>query len=198
MILLTLFALFQIQSSPAFAKDAQGAYHEDQGGFPPHLIGAVAPADEYFGRIKMSFLQLRSELRHREADTTVEKPHCELDDLTRAILDFQKKYPGDDLAPSFIYRVASLYKKENKLGTARALHKLLVYHYPANGWAKRAAESEGLLLPRHPSPEVKAALARARQNVVDETPVNQQQIKSVAETMAGQQPKELKKEAPAD
>src|SRR5579872_6853116 len=67
------------------------------------VLSDMAPADEYFGRFKMSILEIRNRLdaMDRKLDEEMLRPGTiqELDNLRNAILDWKHKYPRDPWLP---------------------------------------------------------------------------------------------------
>lgn len=76
-------------------------------------LSRMAPADEYFGRMKESILEIRNRLDDldRLADDEVSGRMRELDDLRDAIHDWQHKYPRDPWLPRMIERLQHDYQR---------------------------------------------------------------------------------------
>jgi hypothetical protein len=93
----------------------------------------VAPADEYFGRLKMSILGIRNQLRDlglrlqyapdREADVLGAAGFVE-----DALHDWEHKYPSDPWLAKSVYQLTSLYARihsaEGQQNATRAFHWL--------------------------------------------------------------------------
>jgi hypothetical protein len=78
-------------------------------------LSDMAPADEYFGRFKMSILEIRNRLdaMDRRLDEDMLRPGTiqELDNLRDAILDWKHKYPHDPWLPRSLERLAREYHR---------------------------------------------------------------------------------------
>ena len=116
--LAALFAVLALQAQPAYAHT--NAY-------------AVAPADEYFGRYKMSILGVRNTLRDVDArlrtNPAIAGTVIGMIDLTEdAIKDWERKYPHDTWIPKSLLGLVSVYHDmANEVGHAgerRVLHWL--------------------------------------------------------------------------
>ena len=84
--------------------------------------GALAPADEYFGRMKMSILGIRNALRDETAKVTGDPRHASAQLAScrwveDAIEDWGRKYPHDTWLPTSI---ASLERVYVSIHTTRA------------------------------------------------------------------------------
>lgn len=81
---------------------------------PHHVAIRVAPADEYFGRLKMSILGIRNSLRDLSLRLSYAPDKSE-DVLGSAAMvedalhDWEHKYPADPWLPKSVYQLASLY-----------------------------------------------------------------------------------------
>jgi hypothetical protein len=79
-----------------------------------HYVVRVAPADEYFGRLKMSILGIRNQL-HDLALRLQFAPDKGEDVLGSAVMvedamrDWEHKYPADPWLPKSVYDLTSLY-----------------------------------------------------------------------------------------
>jgi hypothetical protein len=106
----------------------------------------VAPADEYFGRLKMSILGIRNQL-HDLALRVQYAPEKSGDVLGSAgfvedaISDWEHKYPSDPWLPRNVFLLERLYSQvhtdEGQRRTARTLHWLLA-RYPRTWYGKEA------------------------------------------------------------
>lgn len=85
-----------------------GAYHDS-------AFYRMAPADEYFGRLKESVLEIRNRLDDfdRRSDDEMLDPGIRrsLDDLQDCIHDWQRKYPGDPWLPNSLRRLYRDYQR---------------------------------------------------------------------------------------
>ena len=70
-----------------------------------------APADEYFGPFKESFLEIRNRLMsfERDADWDLRRHVRGIDNLEMAIEDWYRKYPRDPWIPGFANRLIHVY-----------------------------------------------------------------------------------------
>ena len=98
----------------------------------------VAPADEYFGRLKMSILGIRNELRDLDQRLTY-SPDAGASSLgtalfvENAIRDWEAKYPADPWLARSVYQLTHVYAKihtdEGHQRAVNALHWLVSrYH----------------------------------------------------------------------
>ena len=76
----------------------------------------LAPADRYFGRMKMSILGIRNSLSDLSADAAVHPENAQhiLDKVAfvdDALHDWQKHFPRDPWIPKYTYTLAQLYGK---------------------------------------------------------------------------------------
>jgi hypothetical protein len=79
-----------------------------------HRVIRVAPADEYFGRLKMSILGIRNQLhdlslRLQYAPNKSEDVLGSAAFVEDALRDWEHKYPQDPWLPKSVYELASLY-----------------------------------------------------------------------------------------
>jgi hypothetical protein len=114
----------------------------------PHVVFLkyrVAPADEYFGRLKLSILGIRNTIKDMglkaDADPSraVNAVMGSVGLTEDAMRDWEKKYPKDSWIPATIFSLERLYAKVDS-DDARARAKLamawLVHDYPASAPAK--------------------------------------------------------------
>ena len=133
---LTALSLVLTAPQPAFAKThvAYAKAHVTYAKF----TSRVAPADEYFGRLKMSILGIRNELRDLDQRLTytpndgaaVMGTAAFVED---AIRDWQSKYPADPWLPRTVYQLTHLYARVHSDGghvkAVSTLHWLVTrYH----------------------------------------------------------------------
>jgi len=122
---LFLAALFVASLSPAFA---QAAGHR------------LAPADEYFGPLKMSVLGIQNVLRDEAVKLASSNPpepraafaHANL--VERSVQDWEAKYPADHWLPRTIFGLQRLYTR-----------------IPSGESRHHAAEVAAWLIERYPS-----------------------------------------------
>lgn len=105
-----------------------------------HLTYRVAPADEYFGRLKMSILGIRNALRDMGLKADADPAHADAIlgtvGLTEdAMRDWERKYPHDTWIPPAILQLERDYAKVDS-DDARAHAKFvmvwLVHDYPTS------------------------------------------------------------------
>ena len=78
---------------------------------------ALAPADQYFGRMKMSILGIRNAIHDMDTRAAYQVPsdvsyiYNKLLLVEAAIHDWQAKYPHDSWIPKMTYGLAMVYKK---------------------------------------------------------------------------------------
>lgn len=112
----------------------------------PHSSHAkVAPADEYFGRLKLSILGIRNELHDLSvrAAFASEKPGDVLGSaafVEDALRDWEKRYPRDPWLAKSVYELANLYGEihsdEGRQHTQHTL-KWLLSRYGNSPYAAR-------------------------------------------------------------
>jgi hypothetical protein len=122
------------------------------------LASSMAPADEYFGRHRISILEIRNRLNDldRRRDWEMRGQVRQLDDLEDAELDWQHKYPRDPWLPSFLARLLRDYHRANAQSDPRAQIAFRVLRYDYT----RAPETRSIValyVPAHRS--AKAAVA---------------------------------------
>ena len=106
---------------------------------------ASAPADEYFGPLKMSVLEIRNRLNafdaRSERDLRRSRVVIGLDNLEGSILAWQRKYPGDPWLPGFMARLVHSYQRAGLASTAEARHAwhIMIAAYPHSRVAHVAA-----------------------------------------------------------
>ena len=101
-------------------------------------LSQLAPADEYFGRAKMSPLEITN--RVRDAEVRGES-YQGLMNTQSAIEDWTRKYPADPWIPSREYRMSNLFVRlHSHDGDAEAAHcrAFLQAHFPGSSYARTA------------------------------------------------------------
>jgi hypothetical protein len=101
--------------------------------------GGLAPADEYFGPLKMSVLGIRNTLRDEAAKLASQNPpepaaayaHANL--VERSVTDWEAKYPADHWLPRTILSLQHLYAQ-----------------IPEEASRRHAADVAGWLISRYP------------------------------------------------
>jgi len=130
-------------STTAYA--GQSSHHRDDIA-PPAGHGKVAPADEYFGRLKMSVLGIANELNklQSQVDGQPEMSASVLDPASLvedAIHDWERHYPGDPWLAKDVYKLTHLYANvRTDEGHTRAVRGIawLRAKYQASGFAQKA------------------------------------------------------------
>lgn len=138
-----------ISVAPAIAAKHANVTHHAKAAH--HKVAAatfakVAPADEYFGRLKMSILGVRNQLKDLSAKVAF-NPDRGGDQLGAAgmvedaIHDWEHKYPGDGWLPKSVYDLSQLYSSihtpEGQIRATRTL-QWLVNRYPRCAYAGAA------------------------------------------------------------
>lgn len=138
----------------------------------PHVVFLkyrVAPADEYFGRLKLSILGIRNTIKDMGLKADNDPVHAVSSVMGAVALtedamrDWEKKYPADTWIPPAILSLERLYAKVDS-DEARAHAKIvmvwLVHDYPKSAPAKigRKELSDNLVgVKPAPAPSVSAA-----------------------------------------
>ncbi len=108
-------------------------------------MSGLAPADRYFGRLKMSILGVRNSLRDLAARADVEPGQAEhiFDKavlVEDALRDWQTHFPRDPWIPKYAYALAQLYAKLD-LDDARVRKNdtldWLIASYPQSEYAQQ-------------------------------------------------------------
>jgi hypothetical protein len=111
------FAILCTLSSAALSTAMAG----QPGAFHDSAFSRMAPADEYFGRLKESVLEIRNrldDLDRRSGDEMLDpNTRHSLDDLQDCIHDWQRKYPGDPWLPSSLHRLLRDYQRAGVAST---------------------------------------------------------------------------------
>lgn len=107
---------------------------------------APAPADEYFGRLKMSILGIRNQLNRLTAQVDADplnsqsaRGSCELTE--ESIKEWEQKYPSDPWLAKTVYMLVHLYAKmPAETGHTQALRVLswLLAKYPGSEFTETA------------------------------------------------------------
>ncbi|MFN2449496.1 MAG: tol-pal system YbgF family protein [Candidatus Baltobacteraceae bacterium] len=106
----------------------------------------VAPADEYFGRLKMSILGMRNEIKDLSTrlsfnpDRGGELLGSALT-VEDAIRDWEHKYPDDSWLPKSVYMLSQLYASihtEEGQRRAAATLRWVIDRYPSTAYAATA------------------------------------------------------------
>ena len=124
----------------------------------------VAPADEYFGKLKLSILGISNTIKDQgnkiDADPTQQSSVMNSAGLAEdAIHDWEKKYPLDSWIPRTVFSLERLYAKidsDAARAKAKATMVWLVHDYPKSPQAKigrseLAANKVGVKPPEAPA-----------------------------------------------
>jgi hypothetical protein len=120
----------------------------------------VAPADEYFGRLKMSILGIRNTIKDQglrvDVDSTKANSTLGTIALTEdAMHDWEHKYPCDSWLPSTIYALEHFYGKIHTAFGVRRVHYVYAWlrrDYPKSSILRIALRENGEagVTPREP------------------------------------------------
>ncbi|MBV8531902.1 MAG: hypothetical protein JO104_11325 [Candidatus Eremiobacteraeota bacterium] len=111
----------------------------------PHdvYLTTLAPADEYFGPLNMSILEIENRLKHINFMLDYNYGNNESDpatDVAHAIVDMQKVYPRDRDLPMLIYWCYTTLQRmtdQQSRETARALKAILTVEYQDSPQARK-------------------------------------------------------------
>ncbi len=111
----------------------------------PHdaYLTTLAPADEYFGPMNMSILEIENRLKHINFMLDYNYGNAESDpalDVARAIVDMQKVYPRDRDLPMLLYWCYTTLQRmsdEQSRDTARRIKALLTVEYQDSPQARK-------------------------------------------------------------
>ena len=104
----------------------------------------LAPADEYFGPLKMSVLGIRNTLRDEsvrlgsEARPEPAAAYAHANLVERSVLDWQSKYPADRWLPRMVFALQHLYAQIPSASSRRHAAEVaawLISRYPRSGEA---------------------------------------------------------------
>lgn len=136
-------------------------------GFPALASAAskVAPADEYFGRMKMSVLEISNHIRDTDARVGFDPEHASryygMLALTQdAFEDWARKYPRDSWIPERAYKLSHLFWKMHRADADRMAGRdrsLLFRLFPRSRFAVIArTESAAKVAPAVPAAQADA------------------------------------------
>jgi hypothetical protein len=111
----------------------------------------VAPADEYFGKLKMSILGIRNTIKDQglKVDVDPEKAPTTLNSIALtedAIRDWQHKYPCDSWLPGTLYALEHFYLKIHTDDGVKHVHATfawLRHDYPRSKLVQVARREDG-------------------------------------------------------
>jgi hypothetical protein len=114
----------------------------------PHVVFLkyrVAPADEYFGRLKLSILGIRNTIKDMGLKADADPAHADKAVMGSVALtedamrDWEKKYPQDTWIPPAILSLERLYAKvdsDDARDHAKTVMAWLVHDYPVSAPGK--------------------------------------------------------------
>jgi hypothetical protein len=110
----------------------------------------VAPADEYFGKLKMSILGIRNTIRDQglKVDVFPEKADSTLNAIALtedAVRDWEHKYPCDTWLPGSIYALEHFYAKIHTADGVKHVHVTfawLRHDFPKSGFVVMARKED--------------------------------------------------------
>jgi len=124
----------------------------------------VAPADEYFGKLKMSILGIRNVIKDQglKVDVFPEKADSTLNSIALAedaVHDWQHKYPCDNWLPGTIYAIEHFYGKIHTSSGVKHVHAAFAWlrrDYPKSRFVVAALKEDGAAGLPTPGPPVAA------------------------------------------
>jgi hypothetical protein len=120
----------------------------------------VAPADEYFGKLKMSILGIRNVIKDQglKVDVFPEKADSTLNSIELAedaVHDWQHKYPCDSWLPGTIYAIEHFYGKIHTTNGVKHVHAAFAWlrrDYPKSRFVMVALRENGAAALPAPAP----------------------------------------------
>jgi hypothetical protein len=105
----------------------------------------VAPADEYFGKLKMSILGIRNTIHDVGANIDIDQNRVaglmnKADLAEDAMMDWERKYPQDSWLPKTVFSLERMYAKiDSDEGRARSLRVMrwLVHDFPKTWYGRQ-------------------------------------------------------------
>ena len=147
---------------PASAKHAKAKPVRKPVGYHPH--SGPAPADEYFGRLGMSVLGVRSKVKdlgldadlHPEHDAAILNNALWVEDAMR---DWAKKYPFDRWLPRYAFALEQMYEEIPGAAAHKRAVKQVSYitaYFPQTVYARigRAKLAQGVPTPDPSDPPI--------------------------------------------
>ncbi len=128
---------FAVILIPALLSFSGGPAHAARA--PKAAAAKVAPADEYFGRLKMSILGIRNQLRDlslrlQYAPDRGQDVLGSAGFIEDALRDWERKYPADPWLAKSVYDLTNLYASvHSDIGRADALR---AFHWLQDRYAK--------------------------------------------------------------
>ncbi|HTD32805.1 MAG TPA: hypothetical protein VK665_04020 [Candidatus Elarobacter sp.] len=127
----------------------------------------VAPADEYFGKLKMSILGIRNTIKDQglKVDYEPDKAAATFNAIALtedAIHDWQRKYPCDGWIPGTLYALQHYYGKIHTDDGVKHVHATfawLRHDFPKSSFVQLARREDGQASAAPPAPPVAAVPA---------------------------------------
>jgi hypothetical protein len=127
----------------------------------------IAPADEYFGKLKLSILGIRNTIKDQglKIDVDPDKAPSTLGSIALtedAIHDWQRKYPCDGWLPGTLYSLQHFYTKIHTADGVKHVHATfawLRHDYPKSRFVQLAKREDGEASATPPGPPVAAISA---------------------------------------
>jgi len=150
---LVALATTSASASPTPASASHPASGKKPAPSAPHHLAVKrpvpAPADEYFGKLKMSILGIRNTIKDIGANIDVDATRApglmsKADFAEDSIHDWERRYPTDTWLPKTIFALERMYAKiDSDDGRRRAMVAMrwLVHDYPAT-WYGRTGRKE--------------------------------------------------------
>lgn len=92
------------------------------------VVPGCAPADEYFGRLHASILEIRNRLDRMESrsdrDMRDRRIANELKDITDEVADWQQKYPRDPWLPRMRMRLVRSYHRAGETAAPEIVNSI--------------------------------------------------------------------------
>jgi hypothetical protein len=141
--------------SPA-APSATAAHSQQKPTSKPSTV-VLAPADEYFGPLKLSYIGMRNTIRdlglrydvnHDIAAQTLASAQL----TERAVRDWERKYPSDTQIPKTIYLLQRLYTKVLTLDARAHAHACAMWLFNDYGKSGQARQLKKTLAVEHLQP----------------------------------------------
>ena len=137
----------------------------------------IAPADEYFGKLKMSILGIRNTIKDQgqKVDVDPDKAPTTLNAIALtedAIHDWQRKYPCDGWLPGTLYSLQHFYLKIHTDDGVKHVHATfawLRHDYPKSRFVQIARREDGQASAAPPAPPV-AAIQPGPASATTQTP----------------------------
>ncbi len=131
---------------------------------PKTAIVVLAPADEYFGPLKESFIGIRNTIRdlglRYDVNHDISKQTLASAELTeRAVRDWEQKYPHDTQIPKTIYLLQRLYTKVLTIDARNRAHATALWLFADYGKSGQAKQLKKTLAVEHLAPLPSAAPA---------------------------------------